>query len=114
MREIRAQLRPSDTNAAPLYQVTGTAPAGQILEGRAGEGLLRCCNQTTSAATCRVMFKRDKVDFDEESAVVWDFSVPANETLIICTPALLDDRWQIAVRSGTNSAITFTYEAPSA
>ena len=95
------QLRPADTNAASLYS-----------PGASTETIIKTivvCNQTASAATYRLFHDDDGTTYDESTALAFDINLGANSTDFVEVNIMANDSTgNVAVRTGTNSAITFT------
>lgn len=95
------QSRPANTNAVSIY-----SPASNVT------AIIRSiviCNTTALAATYRLFVDDDGTTYDETTAIVFDTSLAAN------TSTVMDVYWpmanaagNIAVRTGTLNAITFT------
>ena|SRR3990167_3916455 len=103
-RVILGQLRPANTTAASLY-----SPPTNVI------GIIECvhvCNQTGSAATYRIFVDNDGTTYDETTALEFDKTCPANNSAQHCFPPdglpMADDAGNLAVRTGTNNALTFT------
>jgi hypothetical protein len=95
------QLRPTDTTAASLYSpgVGVTAIIKSIV----------ICNQTSSSAKFRIFLDDDGTTYDESTALFFDITIAANSTDQIDTfYAMNNSAGNLAVRTDTNSAITFT------
>lgn len=103
-----AQLRPADTAVTQAF--TTNLPIAEITS-------IYIANTTGSAATFRLFHSLGASDVTTEAtALFWDKSVPANDTLIIRPESMgagimvgnkqLD---KIFVRSGTADALTFTF-----
>ena len=101
-----AQARPANTTAVSAY----TPPSAEIVtEIRK----IIICNTTASAATFRLFHDDNGTTYDETTALYFDDSVPANKTVTIQYPVgcglwMDDDTGNLAVRTGTGSALTFT------
>ena len=101
-----AQVRPANTTAVSAY----TPPSADIVtEIR----LITVCNTTGSAATFRLFHDDNGTTYDETTALYFDKSVAANDTFSIEYTEddgiwMDDDTGNLAVRTGTNSALTFT------
>lgn len=98
------QARPANTTAVSLY-----SPAVNVV------GFIQrihICNQTGSAATCRVFLDNDGTTYDETTALEFDKSIGANNSLEFDYGEqgmpMSDDSGNLAVRTGTASALTFT------
>ena len=103
-RVILGQLRPANTTAASLY----IPPANVI-------GTVECvhvCNTTGTAATYRLFIHNTGVTYDETTALEFDKSCPANNSAQHTFPPnglpMANDAGNIAVRTGTANALTFT------
>ena len=95
------QLRPANSTAASLYS-PGTSTEAVIQS-------LIVCNQTSSAATYRIFVDDDGTTYDETTALFYDISLAANSTdTIEIKIAMNNSSGNLAVRTGTNNAITFT------
>lgn len=93
--------RPTDTNNLTIY----TVPASTTLE----IGTISIANTSTSAATCRVFLVPSGGTADQTTAILYDFSIPANGVIEgIGKGQVLAAAGTIQVRSGTASALTFT------
>ena len=95
------QLRPVNTTAATLY-----SPAAST------EAVIRTlvvCNTSGSAAKYRIFLDDDGTTYDETTALFWDIALPADTTDTIEIRITMNDSiGNLAVRTDTNSAITFT------
>ena len=100
--KVLAQLRPADTNAASLY----SPPDNTTTEFTK----LVICNQTVSTATFRVFLDDDGTTYDQTTALFYDQSISANLTWIQDLEGwgMNDTAGNLAVRTGTNDALTFT------
>ncbi len=95
------QLRPANTTAASLYSPGASTTA--IIKS------IVVCNQTASAAKFRIFLDDDGTTYDESTALFFDITIGANSTDQIDTfYAMNDANGNLAVRTDTNSAITFT------
>lgn len=103
-RVILGQLRPADNVAASLY-----SPAANVI---AGIETIHVCNTTGTAATFRLFVDNDGTTFDETTALEFDKSCPANNSVEFHYPGeglpMPDDAGNLGVRSGTANALTFT------
>ena len=99
------QLRPANTTAASLY-----SPAS------ATQSMIKSivvCNTTSSAVKYRIFHDDDGTTYDQTTALFYDISLPANSSDVIELNILMDDSaGNIAVRTDTNNAITFTCYGP--
>ena len=67
------------------------------------------CNQTASAATFRLFIDDDGTTYDQTSALYYDVSIAGNTTIQIDTYWPMNDaNGNLATRTGTANAITFT------
>ena len=98
--EQLGQLRPANTTAASLFSPTS------------GEVLIKTvvvCNTSGASAKYRVFLDDDGTTYDETSALFWDIELPADTTDTIEINLMMDNTsGNLAVRTDTNSAITFT------
>ncbi len=95
------QLRPANTTAASLYSPGANTTA--IIKS------IVVCNTTSGAPAFRIFIDDDGTTYDETTAHYFDVSMVANETLQIDTFwAMNDSTGNLAVRTDTNDAITFT------
>lgn len=95
------QLRPADTNAASLY----SPGAGEEVTINS----LVVSNTSGSAATFRIFLDDNGSTYDETTSLAWDISLPADS--IYKHPGVItmnDSTGNLAVRSGTANALTFT------
>lgn len=103
-RVILGQLRPANTTAASLYSPTANV-IGTI-------ELVHICNTTGSAAAFRLFIDNDGTTYDETTALEFDKTVPANNSVQLSFGAgglpMPDDAGNLAVRTDTNNALTFT------
>lgn len=107
VRRQLAQSRPSNTNAASV--ITGIDQQIVVVQ------LIYVCNSTASAATFRIFHDDDGTTYDQSTAICYDVSVPANTTQVIEAISdlsggiyLTNSSANLAIRSGTGSALTFT------
>lgn len=95
------QLRPANTTAATLY--SPGASTTTIIKS------IVICNQTSAAAKWRLFVDDDGTTYDETTALFFDITIGANSTDQIDTYYPMNNSsGNIAVRTDTNSAITFT------
>jgi hypothetical protein len=98
------QLRPTNTTAASLY-----SPAAKY---RATIESIIVCNTTTGAITFRIFHDDDGTTYDETTALFFDEPLAANVTREITFAGegiyLINTSANLAVRTSSNSAITFT------
>lgn len=94
------QLRPADTTAASLY-----SPAGETAIIKS----IVVCNTTASAAAFRIFLDDNGTTYDQTTALFYDANINANETVEIDTYwPMNDSTGNLAVRTDTGSALTFT------
>jgi len=93
--------RPTDTNNLIIYTATAVT---------VGITALHICNTTSSDALARVFYVPDGDTADETTALMYDFTIPANDyhSLSPEKPHYLEASGTVVVRSGTGSALTFT------
>ncbi len=95
------QLRPANTTAASLY----SPPAATTWVGKN----LVVCNTSASSALFRVFHDEDGTTYDETTALFWDVSISAGETVSITgLMAGYTNAGNIGVRTDTANALTFT------
>ncbi len=95
------QTRPADTNAASAY-----SPADYTISTI--ESII-VANNTGSAATYRIFHDEDGTTYSEATALFYDVSLAANTSVEIETDIYMQDSsGNLAVRSGTGNALTFT------
>jgi len=95
------QSRPANTTAVSIYSPDGDE-AAKIFE-------IIVCNTTTSDATYRIFHDEDGTTYNQTTALFYDVNLTANSTDILELNAWMNDSTgNLAVRTGTNSAITFT------
>lgn len=98
-----AQLRPGDTANATAYTAVIDTEVTKIV----------ICNTTGSPVAARVFHDDDGTTFDQTTALYYDKSVPANDTIVLEAATLgagvqVQIGGSIGVRSATGSALTFT------
>lgn len=95
------QLRPANTTAATLY--SPGASTTTIIKS------IVICNQTAATAKYRIFVDDDGTTYDQTTALFYDIAIGANSTDQIDTfYAMNDANGNLAVRTDTNSALTFT------
>lgn len=95
------QLRPSDTTAASIYS-PDAGEAIKIFE-------IVVCNTTTNNETFRIFHDEDGTTYDQTTAQFYNAPIAANSTVIIETNWWMrNDSGNLAVRTSTGSALTFT------
>jgi len=95
------QLRPADTNAASLYSPPAST-AARLTQ-------LFVCNQTAGGETFRVFCDDDGTTYDQTTALYYDVAIAANVTSKIDLALYMNDAsGNLAIRSSTASALTFT------
>lgn len=101
MRRQLGQLRPSDTSAASILN---NALPWEV-------DLIVICNVSSDTAGASIYHDADGSTYDESTAIFFNASVPAN-TVVHYEPeepiANVDANGNLAVKSGTASALTFT------
>lgn len=97
-----AQSRPSDTNAVSVLSPTGS----QIFEVMT----IYIANNTGSARKFRLFHDEDGTTYDENTAIYYDKTVDANDTLKLtdCGIWLRNENGNLAVRTDSADALTFT------
>lgn len=103
MSEIRekqlGQLAPADTNAASLFSPSVRTVVRQII----------VCNTTAVAATFRIFIDNDGTTYSVATALFYDVTINGNTTVSINGYYPMDDaNGNLAVRTGTANALTFT------
>lgn len=98
-----AQSRPSGTTAAAIYTPSRKA---EIL-------YINICNSTGSAATFQLYHDDDGTTYDQSTALYYNKSVAANDTITINANMLggglpVNVGGNIAFQTGTGSALTIT------
>ena len=95
------QLRPANTTAASLYSPPASTTA--LLT------VLSIANTTADEAKFRLFIDDDGTTYDETTAIAWDVRILA-ETFrhIKLGHSMNDSSGNFAVRTDTNSALTFT------
>jgi hypothetical protein len=95
------QLRPTDTTAASLYS-PGSSTTWVAKS-------LIVCNTTGSAATFRIFHDEDGTTYDETTALYFDKSVPANDSIEVSLfLAGSNSSGNVAARTDTANALNFT------
>jgi len=95
------QLRPANTTATSIY-----SPASGV---NTDVKTLVVCNQTAASADYRVFHDDNGTTYDETTALFYDVTLSANATDILPLHiGMDDDSGNIAVRTDTNNALTFT------
>lgn len=97
------QSRPANTSNATAFTATLRTEITAIL----------VCNTSGAAATCRIFHDDDGTTFDQTTALLYDVSIPAGETLSISSDGensgiAVSVGGSIGVRSSVASALTFT------
>jgi hypothetical protein len=98
---VLGQLRPANTTAASLY-----SPAASTI----GIGkTLTVCNTSGAAATFRIFVDNDGTTYDETTAIFWDISIAADETVQLDGFYPMNNAaGNLAVRTSVANALTFT------
>ncbi len=95
------QLRPANTTAASIY-----SPGTNVKAVRMS---LVICNTTATKAKFRIFHDDDGTTYDESTALLFDAEILGNHTVEVDGFKAMDDpAGHIAVRTDTNSALTFT------
>jgi len=95
------QLRPADTTAASLY--SPGASTTTIIKS------ITVTETSGSAVTFRIFIDDDGTTYDETTALYWDIALQADTTVQIDTFwPMNNSSGNLAVRTSSNSAITFT------
>lgn len=101
---VLGQSRPADTNAASIY-----SPATNVI------GFIQrihVCNTTVGAIACRIFLDNDGTTYDETTALEFDKSVPANDSIDVDGGEqgipMSDDTGNLAVRTASANGLTFT------
>ena len=95
------QAAPADTNNAVLY-----SPAAGIV---AEVTSIIVANVTTSAAKYRIFHDDDGTTYNAGTSLFYDVTLPGNTTDVLETAIFMaDSDGNLAVRSDTASALTFT------
>lgn len=68
--------------------------------------LIHICNTTANAATIRLCVHQAGNAAAAANAVLWDYSIPANDFIEIADGMILLSQWEIEARTGTAGAIT--------
>ena len=100
---LLGQSRPANTTAASAFTANLRTEITAIY----------VCNTTGSAVDCRVFHDDDGSTFDQTTALYYDVSIPANDTLVLAAQTAnggitVSDGGQIGVRTATASALTFS------
>lgn len=97
-----AQLRPSDTDTVVILN--------PIDKSRVIVYTVNIANTTASGATLSLFHDKDGTTFNESTALLFDFTIPANETLkLFYEDGIgLTSQDNLAIRAGTANAITVT------
>ncbi len=97
-----AQVRPTDTSNTDAVSPTGDEVL-HITE-------ILVCNTTSSAAPYRIFHDEDGATYDQTTALFYDVSLPATSSDIIELDEWMNDNaGNMVVRSGTGSALTYTF-----
>jgi hypothetical protein len=95
------QSRPGSTTAVSLYSPGAGVTA--IIKA------VFVSNTTSATATFRIFVDDDGTTYDETTALFWDVTIPGNTTVELDSfLAMNDSAGNIAVRTDTASALTFT------
>lgn len=95
------QLRPANTTAASIYSpaaLTETIVKSIIVSNTSG-----------AVAAYRIFHDDNGVTYDETTSLFWDISLAADMSDVIEINLMMDDSTgNLAVRTDTNNALTFT------
>ncbi len=96
------QLRPANTTAASLYS-PGAGVVARIMD-------LIICETAGATAKFRIFVDDDGSTYDESTALYWDFVIAADSTIHLKDLGIFmnDATGNLAVRTDTNNALTFT------
>ena len=95
------QLRPANTTAATLYS------PGASIETIIANVVI--WNTSGAAAKYRLFIDDNGTTYDETTALAWDIVIPADTTDIFEVKITMNDSTgNLAVRTDTNNALTFT------
>lgn len=95
------QVRPTDTNVLELY-----SPSNR---DRCVVHNIIVCNTTSSVATYRIFVDEDGTTTDQTTAIAYDIPLDGNSTELWQVNLYMNKPGgQIAVRTDTGSALTFT------
>lgn len=97
---ILAQSRPANTTAVSVY----TPPASTVTEIKR----IVVCNTTGTSQDFRIFLDEDGTTYNETTALFWDVPVPGDSTLQIETSWWLNSSGNLAVRTDSGDAFTFT------
>jgi len=100
-RKQLGQLRPPNTTATSIY--SPPASTTTIITS------LVICNTTGSSVKARVFIDDDGTTYDQSTALIYDPDIAANTTVEFSIYwTMNDDNGNLAVRTETNDALTFT------
>lgn len=95
------QSRPATTIAASIY-----SPATGVT---AIVSTIHVCNTSTISSKFRIFLDNDGTTYDKSTALYWDVSIEASETIQVQTHIGMDNSsGSIAIRSNNENALTFT------
>lgn len=100
---LLSQLRPANINAASAF--TASVPTEVTA--------IYVANTTGAAVSCRIFHDDDGSTFNQDTALYYDVSVPANETLVLLSAVInggisVQPGGQIGVRSASGNALNFS------
>ena len=99
--KLLGQARENSTNAVSVYALPADTTA--IIK------TIVLCNTTGVAATVRVFVDNDGTTYDQSTALLYDVSIAANETLTLDSfMAMSTASGHLAYRTGTANAITIS------
>lgn len=95
------QARPANTTAVSIYS-PDTGMVVRVLN-------VMACNTTGGAVTFRLFHDNDGTTYDETTALYFDAALAANTTVLLDVNLFMaNPAGNLAVRTSSNSAITFT------
>ena len=95
------QSRPTDTTAVSIYSPSTT--------DRCVVHNIIVCNTTSSTATYRLFVDEDGTTYDQTTAIAYDVPLAGNSTTLWQVRLYMNNpAGNLAVRTGTGSALTFT------
>lgn len=98
-----AQSRPTNTTATSVYSPPGAGISTRVFN-------VVVCNTTGSSAAFRIFHDDNGTTYDETTALFWDVSLDANSSVQLdCDWWLFNPDGNLAIRTDTGSALTFTF-----
>ncbi len=100
--QVLGQARPANGTAVSIYGPADRTKA--LIFG------INIANTTSSSATYRLFIDEDGTTYDQSTALAYDVSIAANnQVLLEYRDGLpIENPGNLAIRVGTNSALTFT------